>query len=94
MTRHPCGCLPPCICLNRYPLQVAEQGSHAELLELKGIYWSLVKRQQKGVGPADRDLSPRAKDPPMLSSRDWDYGGESSAALANRWVLCCYKGGG
>lgn len=59
-------------------LQVAEQGTHAELLDLKGIYWGLVRRQQKGVGPADRDLSPREKDPPMLSSRDWDYGGESS----------------
>lgn len=59
-------------------LQVAEQGTNAELLELKGIYWGLVRRQQKGLGPADRDLSPRIKDPPMLSSRDWDYGGESS----------------
>lgn len=56
------------------PPQVAEQGSHAELLAQQGIYWGLVRRQQKGLGPGDRDLSPRMKDPPMLSSRDWDYG--------------------
>lgn len=66
-------------------LQVAEQGTHAELLDVKGIYWGLVRRQQKGVSPADRDLSPRMKDPPMLSSRDWDYGGESSS-MPSRWV--------
>jgi hypothetical protein len=65
-------------------LQVAEQGTHAELLDVKGIYWGLVRRQQKGVSPADRDLSPRMKDPPMLSSRDWDYGGESSS-MPSRW---------
>lgn len=56
-------------------LQVAEQGTHSELVNKGGIYWNLVRRQQKGLGPADRDLSPRSmRDPPMLSSRDWDYG--------------------
>lgn len=64
-------------------LQVAEQGSHAELVNQKGIYWGLVRRQQQGLGPHDRDLSPREKDPPMLSSRDWDYG-EAGGPMQSR----------
>jgi hypothetical protein len=71
-------------------VQVAEQGSHAELLDQKGIYWGLVRRQQKGLGPADRDLSPRKKDPPMLSSKDWDYG-EAGGPLQSR---CGWTGAG
>uniref|UniRef100_A0A383WIB2 Uncharacterized protein n=1 Tax=Tetradesmus obliquus TaxID=3088 RepID=A0A383WIB2_TETOB len=63
--------------------KVAEQGNHAELLEQRGIYWGLVRRQQKGLGPADRDLSPRKKDPPMLTSKDWDYG-EAGGPLQSR----------
>eukprot|EP00775_Hariotina_reticulata_P011000 gene11000-11154_t len=54
--------------------KVAEQGTHNELVSQKGIYWGLVRRQQKGLSHSDRDLSPRERDPPMLSSRDWDYG--------------------
>jgi hypothetical protein len=67
-------------------MQVAEQGTHAELLEQRGIYWGLVRRQQKGLGPADRDLSPRKKDPPMLTSKDWDYG-EAGGPLQSRCVV-------
>lgn len=89
----------PCSCTNLPDAllcaQVAEQGSHSQLLAQQGIYWGLVRRQQKGLGPGDRDLSPREKDPPMLSSRDWDYG--EGGPLQSRWVgttkrcRCCCR---
>ena len=37
---------------------VAEQGSHAELLALGGIYASLVERQSGGIDDRDRDMAP------------------------------------
>ena len=48
--------------------QVAEQGTHVELLAFKGMYYRLVKRQQQGWTKEDRDLSPMSRDPPMMSS--------------------------
>lgn len=45
-------------------LQIAEQGTHKELTALKGIYYSLVRRQQKGLTPSDQDLSPMY--PPLV----------------------------
>ena len=38
--------------------RVAEKGTHAELLERRGIYFGLVRRQSGGLAPGDRDLSP------------------------------------
>lgn len=38
--------------------QVAEQGSHAELLARRGIYASLVERQRSGIDDSDRDMAP------------------------------------
>jgi ABC-type multidrug transport system fused ATPase/permease subunit len=64
--------------------EIAERGTHGELLERRGIYWSLVKRQSGGLAPQDRDLSPTtAGQPPAplaLSSRDADVA--AAAALA------------
>lgn len=63
---------------------IAERGDHAELLARRGIYWGLVQRQQQGLAPGDRDLSPTsAGQPPAplaLSSRDADVA--AAAALA------------
>jgi hypothetical protein len=36
------------------PTQVAEQGTHAELVSQRGIYWGLVRRQRDGLSPTDR----------------------------------------
>lgn len=53
---------PPCSSLRPRPRpnpacpQIAEQGTHKELTALKGIYYSLVRRQQKGLSPSDMDL--------------------------------------
>lgn len=38
---------------------VAEQGTHGELIEARGIYWSLVKRQQMGISQEKPLGSPR-----------------------------------
>jgi hypothetical protein len=57
----PLACVTP-------PSQVAEQGTHVELLALRGIYYRLVKRQEQGLTVADRDLSPYAREPPNMSS--------------------------
>ncbi|GBF91269.1 ABC transporter B family member, chloroplastic [Raphidocelis subcapitata] len=50
--------------------EIAEQGTHKELTALRGIYYSLVRRQQKGLSAADQDLSPMY--PPLMSSFDED----------------------
>lgn len=72
--------------------QVAEQGTHADLVRKQGIYFNLVRRQQKGLVPQDRDLAPRKHDSPMLSSRDWDYG-ESGRPLQSRYAMAGGLGG-
>jgi hypothetical protein len=53
--------------------QIAEQGSHKELTALKGIYYSLVRRQQKGLSERDMDLSPMY--PPLMSCECFSWGG-------------------
>ena len=50
--------------------KIVEQGDHASLVARRGIYWSLVRRQQKGLAPGDQDLSPMH--PPLMScERGW-----------------------
>ncbi|KIZ04358.1 hypothetical protein MNEG_3599 [Monoraphidium neglectum] len=63
--------------------EIAEQGTHKELTALKGIYYSLVRRQQKGLSPSDQDLSPMH--PPLMSSFEedgYDGGGRDGARSA------------
>lgn len=38
--------------------KIVEQGNHATLIELDGIYASLVRRQSLGLNPEDQDMAP------------------------------------
>jgi ABC-type multidrug transport system fused ATPase/permease subunit len=74
--------------------EVAEMGTHAQLLQHRGIYWGLVERQSKGLAPGDRDLSPMLPQsegaaaspagavPPMMSSFDADAAGAAAELAA------------
>lgn len=69
--------------LDTHNTQISEAGTHKELTALKGIYYGLVRRQQKGLAPGDQDLSPMH--PPLMSC-EW---GAAGTVLA---VCCCCCG--
>ncbi|KAI8476904.1 MAG: hypothetical protein J3K34DRAFT_455504 [Monoraphidium minutum] len=73
--------------------EIAEQGSHKELTALRGIYYSLVRRQQKGLSPSDMDLSPGY--PPLMSSFEEEgYEGRDGARAAAAAAAADANGGG
>ncbi len=61
--------------------RIAERGSHAQLLQQRGIYWGLVQRQQQGLAPEDRDLSPTAEVAAAAPGGGGGGGGGAAAAM-------------
>jgi ABC-type glutathione transport system ATPase component len=55
--------------------RIVERGTHQQLLALRGIYWSLVQRQQQGLAPEDRDLAPEEPEAPAPHSSNGGGGG-------------------
>ncbi len=54
---------------------IVERGSHRQLLTRRGIYWSLVQRQQQGLAPEDQDLAPQEPEAPAQHSGSSGGGG-------------------